>query len=1160
MALHSLAQSPSTDQARVRGRAVRPIARAARSALEQLEQRRLLAASIDINGLEVHPTEGAPFSGEVATFTHNGLAANAADFSATINWGDGATSPGDGHAVMVMSDPNIAGQFDVVGSHTYGEESSFPIDVTVVDTVDQSAATTSSYVQDNLVTNDQTHLANLGFAPAAHTDANLVNPWGIAFGSTGPFWVGDNGQGVATLYDGNGNAQALVVTIPASANPGATSPAPVTGVVFNGSSTDFDVAGAGTSAHFIFATEDGTIAGWSSGTSAVIKVDNNNFVTGPVYKGIAIANNGTANRLYATNFRAGTVDLFDTSFAPVLTLADPTIPAGFAPFGIENIGGKLFVTFAKQDASKHDDVSGAGNGFVDVLDPATNTFTRLITQGHLNSPWGLTLAPTTFGPFANDLLVGDFGDGKINAYDSTTGAFLGQLNDSHNQPIAIDGLWGLSFGNNGTAGPKGTLFFTAGINGEADGLFGRLTSDVSAKAVVADAALLPGNAGSTTGTSFSGVGGTNASTTAGTANAALQAFEAGIGGVNNGAAPPPQATGFRAINWDGVALDGTDFGGDTTVIDPNHVVGIPTNRFQERGINFDAVYAVSGPASASDSSTFSTVNPSVLNLFNAFSPTKTFAMFNDKTIDFSFSLASAHTTTPVPAESRGFGAIFKNVEIANTTSIEYFHNGTSLGKFFVPVGSVGQAEFFGELFNSSIVTNVTITLGTDALFSFDGTHFSAGPQTDDPAHGHNLVVTDDFVYAEPVALDPGQPDVSATEGTPFSGAVATFSDLDPNSVASDYTATINWGDGHQTPGTIASNGSGGFNVSGTNTFGDEGVVPISVLVQDFGGAELTLHNSADVADAPVQITGGFNIDASEGEQFSGPVSGFTNPGSSDSANEFTALINWGDGATTPGTITGGNGSFVVSGTHTYQEEGEFPVSVQVIEIGQTPSADTPVVFSQIVDAPLDANGINLTDTEGHSFSNRNVARFTDANPLAGNDLDDFSATIQWGDGTSSSGKIVPDGSGGFFVRGSHQYKGEKIFNTKITIKDDGGSSATASGTAHINEAPLTGFSITFNAKHGATFSGKVGAFADADPFNTDPGNYAITIDWGDGTSKTTGKAKFNTSTHHWDISGSHKYAKKSPSSGFKVKITVVDAGPPGIASVSAIINSTAKVS
>jgi uncharacterized protein (TIGR03118 family) len=812
---------------------------------------------VTITASPINPTEGKAFTGTVATFTGGTPGATAVDFTATINYGDG-TAPVTVTGVPspsgeIVADPVVTGQFDVVGVHTFADEGHFNVNVTVTDAIGGSSATTGSYGQTNLVTDDQTVLQSLGYDPAAQTDANLVNPWGIAYAPTGPFWVSDNGAGVSTLYDGAGTAFSLVVTIPASANPGATTPANPTGVVFNGSATDFNVAGPGTPAHFIFATEDGTIAAWNSGATAVLKVDNANFTTGPVYKGLAIGNNGTGNFLYATNFRQGTIDVFDANFNPVTlgtggfgTFTDPSIPAGFAPFGIQNINGKLFVTYAKQDAAAHDDVAGPGNGFVDVYDLNGNLLQNLAAGGSLNSPWGLTLAPATFGQFANDLLVGNFGDGHISAFDPATGAFVGQLTDAHNLPVAIDGLWGLKFGNNGSAGGAGTLFFTAGINHEADGLFGRLSANINT-VTVADAALLPGTVTSTATTAFSGVGGNNTSTTAGSANAALSAFTAAIGGVNNGATASPQSGGFRTINWDAVKLDGTDFGGQTTVIDPGHVVGIPTNRFQERGVQFEVVYAVSGPASATDPSTFSTVNPSVTNLFPAFSPSNTFAMFNDNGIDFRFVLASSHTGTPVQAASSGFGAIFRNVRIANTTSIEYFNGDTSLGKFFVPVGGAGQAEFLGELFGSPIVTRVSITLGTDVLFSFDGVHFSAGG-IDDPANGHNLAVTDDFAYAEPVGPTAGQPTITAAAGTPLiNNNVAIFTDTNPNAATTDFTGTIDWGDGHSSPASFVALGGGVFEVRGSNTFAAAGNFAVHVLVQDVGGSSIQLTNTVKVS-------------------------------------------------------------------------------------------------------------------------------------------------------------------------------------------------------------------------------------------------------------------------------------------------------------------------
>lgn len=323
---------------------------------------------------------------------------------------------------------------------------------------------------------------------AAVTDPNLVNPWGLVSSSTSPWWVSDNGTGVSTLYDGAGQpfpaGAPLVVNIPPPA--GGTSAAP-TGVVFNGTPTDFVVSGSGTSApaRFIFATEDGTISGWAPQTGlndAILEVDNSanpSADNGAVYKGLALSSVNGASFLYATNFRSGHVDVFDHAFAPVtgLSFIDPGIPDGFAPFGIRSIADRLLVTYAKQDADKHDDVAGPGNGFVDVYSAGGVLLQRLVSQGVLNSPWGLAQAPKKFGRFSRDLLIGNFGDGHINAFDATTGAFRGTLSDEDGNPIFIGGLWALSFGNGATAGPLNKLFFTAGIGDESHGLFGVLQAE-----------------------------------------------------------------------------------------------------------------------------------------------------------------------------------------------------------------------------------------------------------------------------------------------------------------------------------------------------------------------------------------------------------------------------------------------------------------------------------------------------------------------------------------------------------------------------------------------------------------------------------------------------------------------------------------------------------
>ncbi len=313
-------------------------------------------------------------------------------------------------------------------------------------------------------------------------DKNLVNSWGLVHGPTTPWWVADNGTGVSTLYDGNGTpfpvGSPLVVTIPAPA--GVTTAAP-TGVVFN-ATTGFVVSKGSTSgaSRFIFSTEDGTIAGWNPAvdpTHAILAVDRSAVGAGAVYKGLAIASNEDGTFIYATNFRFGKIEMFDANFHLVRSFTDPHLPKGYAPFGIQSIGSNLYVTFALQNAAKHDDVAGQGRGFVDVFSTSGHLIRRLISHGQLNSPWGLALAPASFGRFSKDLLVGNFGNGRINAYDPKTGERVGQLKSQAGDPIVIDGLWALEFGNDATAGPSNVLFFTAGIDGEMHGLFGKIQSE-----------------------------------------------------------------------------------------------------------------------------------------------------------------------------------------------------------------------------------------------------------------------------------------------------------------------------------------------------------------------------------------------------------------------------------------------------------------------------------------------------------------------------------------------------------------------------------------------------------------------------------------------------------------------------------------------------------
>jgi uncharacterized protein (TIGR03118 family) len=327
-------------------------------------------------------------------------------------------------------------------------------------------ARAAGYVREDLVSD---------LPGAVRTDANLVNAWGIAFPPGGPLWISDNHTGVSTLYRTNSRPvpspeAPLVVTV--APLPGSTDPASPTGIVFN-STAGFELA-PGMPSRFIFATEDGTISGWNSAVDATHSILKVNRSPDAVYKGLALL----GGQLFATNFRGNGVDVFNSDWSLAGSFTDPNVPPGFAPFGIQNLGGKLYVTFAKQDDEKKDDVKGAGNGYVDIFDPSTHTFTRLISGGApdspLNSPWGLALAPDGFGPATGALLVGNFGDGRINAFSPSTGAFVGPLTDSSDQPIVIDGLWALAFDYDPSEPLHPFLFFTAGPNGEDHGLLGRI--------------------------------------------------------------------------------------------------------------------------------------------------------------------------------------------------------------------------------------------------------------------------------------------------------------------------------------------------------------------------------------------------------------------------------------------------------------------------------------------------------------------------------------------------------------------------------------------------------------------------------------------------------------------------------------------------------------
>jgi uncharacterized protein (TIGR03118 family) len=306
------------------------------------------------------------------------------------------------------------------------------------------------------------------------TDPDLVNGWGIAAGPVNPpgpatpWWVSDNGTSKSTLYNGvTGAKQMLVVSVPH--NP--------TGIVFNGTGEFVVTGGGGTAtARFIFATQDGTIMAWNGGGAAVLGAT----TPDASYTGLAIGHSGGANYLYAANFPAGRVDVFDKDFAPATLpgdFSDPGLPSGYHPFGIQNIGDEIFIAYAKIDAAGEDEVAGEGLGYVSAFGMDGTFHARVASQGDLNAPWGLALAPSDFGKFSGDLLVGNFGDGRIHAFKWTAAdgwEAHGVMKGTDHRPIEIDGLWGIGFGNGGGAGPTNTLYFAAGPDDEQHGLFGSI--------------------------------------------------------------------------------------------------------------------------------------------------------------------------------------------------------------------------------------------------------------------------------------------------------------------------------------------------------------------------------------------------------------------------------------------------------------------------------------------------------------------------------------------------------------------------------------------------------------------------------------------------------------------------------------------------------------
>jgi len=334
-----------------------------------------------------------------------------------------------------------------------------------------STAFAQHYMRTDLTTNS----SNVSSAP--NVDPNLVNAWGLTRATGSPWWISDNGTGLSTLYDATGAAQSLVVTIPPPK--GEKGPSAPTGTVFN-YTTGFQVA-TGDPAIFLFVTEDGTISGWNPNVNLGAAIRKINRPLEAIYKGCALASTDLGPRLYATNFKSGNVEVYDGQFQRVWLdeerFHDPLLPPHYVPFGIQNVGGNIVVTFAQRNPGSKDENHGPGLGYVRVFDTDGRLLLRVQHGLFLNAPWGIALAPGDFGPFSHRLLIGNFGNGTIHAFNALTGKFVGTVQDPNHHHLVIDGLWALSFaGDSPKNGSATELYFTAGPNDESDGLFGKITA------------------------------------------------------------------------------------------------------------------------------------------------------------------------------------------------------------------------------------------------------------------------------------------------------------------------------------------------------------------------------------------------------------------------------------------------------------------------------------------------------------------------------------------------------------------------------------------------------------------------------------------------------------------------------------------------------------
>ena len=912
----------------------------------------------------------------------------------------------------------------------------------------------------------QLNLAADQASTALVQDANLVNPAGAALNSSGgDLFVADQASGLASLYLGAVNGSAFQLDSPVINVPGG-SPA---GVVTNGT-PNFIVQSGNSSgpASVLFDSDSGLITGWNQGVpppapsnQAQIAVTTNNAI----YTGLALAFAGNQNLLYAADFHDNRIDVFDggfNSFTTAGAFTDPNLPAGYAPYNIANLGGRLLVSYAQQDAGQQNPVAGPGAGIVDAYNYNGTFQTRLISNGNfagpLNEPWGMALAPMSFGDFSGDLLVANQGDGTIKAFDPTTGALQGVLTGPMGQPLVIDGVRALQFGNGLTAGSGNALFVTSGPNGGQHGVLSEL---VSAQGVSLAAQ----------GTVVSAIAGT--------------AFSGTLAVFTDAASLSPGSFTV-SIDWG----DGTTTPGTVSPLARGGFAVSGSHTYNSGGLESISIH-VSDPFShsATANSLARVVQPGVVVSGVTFVPTEGITFSGTVA---SFTDGDGNTSTGAYAATIDWG---DGITTAGTIA--------SAGPGFVVQGQHAYAEEA----NHSVTVSISDTDGHSA------TAASTARVADAPLTGAGRTI-------------------SLVEQTAFSGTVASFTDANPAATKSDFTATIDWGDGATTTGSITA-GSGDFSVSGSHTYADEEAQTITVTVKDTGGSTATIQSAVHLADADTLVATVVPAIVTEGVAFSGTLATFIDTLAGTPAGDFAATIDWGDGATTSGSVSGAGGHFTLQGSHTYADEGAFTITASISDVGGTASAVAQQIVAVAEHDTLSIASAPFAATEGISF-NGAVATVTDTDNTT--PASDFSATIDWGDGTTTSG-VVSGSSGQFTISGNHTYAEEGAVSAVISIAEDapGAASATATLTAVVADASLNGTPVTLHLSEGVAFSGVVATVSDSNP-NGSSGELSATINWGDGAT-TTGTIASGAGV--LQVSGSHTYAEGGV---YQPLVTVHDVG------------------